>query len=346
MKLSFYRIELPLEHVFTIARGSRSSQTSLIVELEHQGQRGYGEATEHPYYGVEFDSMASSLEACRPTVESYDGDSPSRLWDRLQPTLSREMFLLAAIDSAAHDLFGKLAKRTTFEALGLQWDEVPRSSFTIGIDSIDLMVEKLVARSGWPIFKIKLGTDHDVQIVEQLRQHTSAIFRVDANCGWTPAETIENSRALRDLNVEFIEQPLSAAAAADDHERVYRESALPIVADESCLVESDVHSCFEKFHGINVKLSKCGGITPAFRMLQHAKELGMQTMIGCMVESSVGISAAAQLVPLLDYADLDGSELLVGDIAEGVRVVDGSINLSGGHGNGILRLIQRGAAHD
>lgn len=343
MRLRYHRVELPLEHVFTIARGSRTTQVSLIVELEQAGERGYGEATEHAYYGVSIAEMMATLDGCRDTIESFRGDNPSELWERLCPRLPGQMFLLSAIDAAAHDLFNKMAGVRTFEKCGLDWKNVPRSSFTIGIDSTERMIEKMQARRHWPVFKIKLGTDHDVEIVERLRRQTSAVFRVDANCGWGPDETIRNAQAFTELGVEFIEQPLPAEAAEEDAIRVFHESALPIIADESCLVETDVARCVEKFHGINVKLSKCGGITPAVRMLREARDRGLSTMVGCMVESSVGISAAAQLLPLLDFADLDGAELLRGDAAQGVVVRNGEVLLPDRCGNGVELLQERPA---
>ena len=196
------------------------------------------------------------------------------------------------------------------------------------------MVAKLKERPGWPIYKIKLGTADDVAIVTELRKHTDATFRVDANCAWTVDETIENSRRLKPLGVEFIEQPLPADqydAAAE----VFRQSVLPIAADESCQVESDVDRCAGRFHIINIKLVKCGGMTPARRMIDRARALGMQTMVGCMTESTVGISAIGQLLPLLDYVDMDGAALLAQDIADGVKVVRGEAIYPETNGNGV-----------
>lgn len=335
MRVQLHRLELPLTHAFTIARGTLRVQQSLIVELESQGLRGYGEATTHAYYRVTQESLVTSIERCRSLIEDYQGTDAAELWDLLHRELGREMFALAAIDAAAHDLFGKIARRPTFETLGLTLGDVPQSSYTIGIDSIDRMIEKLHERSEWPIFKIKLGTPQDLEIVQQLRRETDGVFRVDANCGWTVQETIENSHALKDLGVEFIEQPLPASALRDDHHQVFIRSALPIIADESCVTQSDVEKCAGLFHGINVKLCKCGGITPGYRMLRKARELGMKTMIGCMVESTVGISAAAQLLPLLDYVDLDGAELLSRDIATGAVVKNGNVSLPDRPGLGI-----------
>jgi len=212
-----------------------------------------------------------------------------------------------------------------------------QSSFTIGIDTIEQMVAKLAEQSGWDLYKIKLGTPRDLEIVAALRQRTSATFRVDANCGWSIEQAIANSHELAKLDVEFIEQPLPPEASAADRQRLFRESALPVMADEDCQVEADVEKCAECFHGVNVKLCKCGGLTPALRMLRRARELNMRTMVGCMVESSIGISAAAQLAPLLDYADFDGAVLLQEDPAIGTEIRQGKIVLSDqpGHGAGL-----------
>lgn len=171
----------------------------------------------------------------------------------------------------------------------------------------------------WPIYKIKLGTRDDIAIVTELRKHTNAIFRVDANCAWTVEETLENAKAFKNLNVEFIEQPLKADNW-EGHREVYLNSVLPIIADESCIKEEDVAKCHNHFHGVNVKLMKCGGITPGRRMISEAKKLGLKTMVGCMTESSVGISAIAHLLPELDYVDMDGALLLAEDIASGVTI--------------------------
>ena len=187
---------------------------------------------------------------------------------------------------------------------------------------------------GWPVYKIKLGTDHDLEIVRELRRHTDAVFRVDANCGWTADEAIANSEAMKDLGVEFIEQPLPAEQWREMG-RVFGASALPVIADESCVVEEDVERCAGAFHGVNIKLVKCGGMTPARRMIARARELGLKTMVGCMTESTVGISAIAQLLPLLDYVDMDGALLLARDIAAGVAIDQGRCRYPSENGNGV-----------
>ena len=249
-------------------------------------------------------------------------------------------FALCALDQAAYDLWGKLRGQKVHEAWGLKTDKNPASNYTLGIDKIDVMVAKLAEFPDWPIYKIKLGTDRDIEIVRELRQHTSAIFRVDANCGWTADQTIASAPLLKNLGVQFIEQPLPADRW-EDYRRVCRESALPIIADESCIVESDVEKCAGLFHGINIKLVKCGGLTPARRMIARARQLGLQVMVGCMTESTVGISAIAQLLPLLDYVDMDGAVLLGKDIADGAKVIRGICHYSAENGNGV-KLLEEG----
>ncbi|MCR9197261.1 MAG: dipeptide epimerase [Planctomycetaceae bacterium] len=335
MKLRLHRLRLPLEFEFTIARGSVSTRSTLIVELEHEGQRGFGEASENAFYGHTQDSVSASLEGCREKIETYTFGHPQQLWAQLHVPLAEDLFALSAVDCAAWDLFGKLQRKTTYQLLALSWKQVPPSSYTIGIDRRDVMIKKLKTHAGWPIYKIKLGTDRDVEIVRALRDVTPATFRVDANGGWSPEETIDNASRLQPLGVELLEQPLPATASAEQLAHVFEQSALPVFADESCQTPADVDACAPHFHGINVKLSKCGGITPAVGMLRRARQLGLKTMLGCMVESSVGISAAAQLAPLLDYADLDGAALLSDDPASGVRVIDGRIELTHTHGNGV-----------
>jgi L-alanine-DL-glutamate epimerase-like enolase superfamily enzyme len=246
------------------------------------------------------------------------------------------------LDQAAHDLWGKLRGQPVYRLWGLPLEGLPPSNYTIGIDAIDVMIAKLEEFPGWPVYKIKLGTGQDLEIIRQLRQHTSATFRVDANCGWTVQETLRNAAELAAWNVEFIEQPLPAERW-DEMQAVCRQSVLPLIADESCERESDVDRCQGRFHGINIKLVKCGGLTPARRMIARARELGLQVMVGCMTESTVGISAIAQLLPLLDYVDMDGAALLAEDIATGVTVERGVCRYPEETGCGVrLTALDRG----
>jgi L-alanine-DL-glutamate epimerase-like enolase superfamily enzyme len=334
MKLRLLGYDLPLAHRFTISRESITSQPTLIVELTQDGVSGYGEATSNNYYGFTIERMARDLAALRPELEAERLEDPTVLWSQAQPRLAEDSFALCALDQAAHDLWGKLRGESVWKLWGLSNDDVPFSDYTIGIDAVETMVAKMNEFPGWPIYKIKLGTARDLEIVRELRKHTKATFRVDANCGWTAEQAIEYSRELKKLGVEFIEQPLKADRW-DDLRRVGREAALPIVADESCIVESDVPRCAGVFQGVNIKLTKCGGLTPARRMIAEARRLGLSVMVGCMTESTVGISAIAQLLPLLDYVDMDGAVLLAEDIATGVRLEKGKCVYPDSPGHGV-----------
>ena len=339
MQLHLHPYDLHLKHTFTIAHDSRDVQPTLIVELRDGDFSGFGEATMNNYYGVTIDGMKSALERVREAVESYVWGTPENLWEMAHPALQDSPFALCALDMAAHDLFAKQQGRKLYESWGLSTANNPLTNYTIGIDSVEKMVAKM-QEVPWPLYKIKLGTADDLAIVRELRRHTDAPFRVDANCAWTAERAIAYAPELKALGVEFIEQPLPAADRAG-MARVFAESTLPVIADESCIVESDVDLCAGLFHGVNVKLTKCGGLTPARRMIARAKVLGMKTMVGCMTESSVGISAIAHLLPLLDYVDMDGTLLIDNDPATGVafdygRVVYAEEN---GTGAGLLNRV-------
>ncbi|GAB4032120.1 dipeptide epimerase [Spirosoma jeollabukense] len=334
MQLFFHRVDLRLNHTFTIAHDSRDVQPTLIVELRDGKHSGFGEATATRYYGITIDGMVAVLEAVRERIETYNLTNPEVFWTDMQPLLASNPFALCALDQAAWDLWAKQQGKPLYKLWNLDSAKSPLTDYTIGLDTPERMVEKMQERP-WPLYKIKLGRpEDDIALVRTLRQHTDAIFRVDANCGWTADDAIRKSRELRELGVEFIEQPLPA----DDWEgarRVIDQSVLPIIADESCIVEADVERCAGYFHGVNIKLTKCGGITPARRMIARARELGLRVMVGCMTESSVGISAIAQLLPLLDYADLDGAMLIANDPATGVTFEYGKVIYADENGTGV-----------
>jgi L-alanine-DL-glutamate epimerase-like enolase superfamily enzyme len=278
------------------------------------------------------EKMMASMENIRPLIEENGHLAPEEFWKLTSQHLQNNPFAQCSLDLAMHDLYGKKKGLPLYKLWGLDIGRIPLTNYTIGIDSVEKMVQKM-KEFPWPLYKIKLGTKEDVKIVRELRKHTEALFRVDANCAWGVEETIANSRAFTTLNVEFIEQPMRA----DDLEgmkSVFESSALPLVADESCIVESDVKKCHHHFHGVNIKLTKCGGLTPGRRMIAEARSLGMKVMVGCMTESSVGISAIAQLLPLLDYVDMDGAMLLKHDVAEGVEIRDGKVYYPDRNGTG------------
>lgn len=332
MKLSYFVEDLPLKHTFTIAHQSRDIQDTLIVKLEEDGLVGYGESTTNPFYGMTVENMSLALDNFKAEVESGKWETPERLWAMGAENFKQNPFAQCALDMAAWDLFTKKKGKKLYEYLELDPQNIPLTNFTIGIDTVPKMVEKM-KEVHWPIYKIKLGTSDDLAIVRELRKHTDAVFRIDANCAWTAQQAIDYSSELQKLGVEFMEQPLGK----DDLEgmkEVYKHSKLPVIADESCIVESDVKKCHGLFHGINVKLVKAGGITPGLRMIHEAKSLGMKTMVGCMTESSIGISAIAHIAPLLDYVDMDGAMLLAKDPAKGVLITPEKVTFPSGNGIG------------
>lgn len=336
MKLSFFVRDLPLKHTFTIAHQSRDVQDTIIVKLEDDGLFGLGETTTNPFYGMTAENIMECLEASRGVVEKGNWQNPENLWERGKEIFKDNPFAQCALDMAVWDIYTKKKGQKLYEYLGLDPKNIPLTNFTIGIDSIEKMVEK-IKEVDWPLYKIKLGTNHDLEIIKALRKHTAATFRIDANCAWTAEQAIRYSEALVKLNVEFMEQPLGK----DDLEgmkEVFRYSKLPVIADESCIVEADVKKCHGLFHGINVKLVKAGGITPGLRMIHEAKSLGMKTMVGCMTESSVGITAIAHIAPLLDYVDMDGAMLLTKDIAKGVEITAERVTFPEGNGIGAVLL--------
>jgi len=320
MQVHLKKYTLPLKHTFSISRESHDFQDTMIVSLTENGKTGYGEATSNPYYKITTDSMIDEIEAIKPEIENFDFTRPE-IFHAFLVNTGLSNFAVCALDLAAHDLYGKLLEQPLYKIWGTSISNYPITNYTIGIASIDIMLAKM-QEMPWPIYKIKLGTNDDVAIVRELRKHTDAIFRIDANCAWTAQETIQNAPHLRDLGVEFLEQPLKADDWSGMKE-VMLHSVLPVIADESCIVENDVEKCAAHFSGINIKLTKCGGLTPALRMIQKAKKLDLKVMVGCMTESTVGISAIAQILPQLDYVDMDGALLLKNDIATGVHIVSG-----------------------
>lgn len=332
MQIIIRTFKLQLKHTFTISRESHDVQPTLIVELQSEGFSGFGEATSNPYYNIKVDSMRKNLEAIIPFIEAHNNETPEDFWNSASALLQHDMFALCALDMAYNDLYAKKKGKKLYELWGNSPLHNPKTDYTIGIDKIDKMVMKL-KEMPWPIYKIKLGTKDDIAIVTELRKHTDARFRIDANCGWTVTETINNAVALKKLGVEFLEQPMKADQWAA-HKEVFKHSVLPIIADESCIIEEDVAKCHNHFHGVNIKLVKCGGLTPARRMIAEAKQFGMKTMVGCMTESTVGISAIAHLLPELDYVDMDGALLLSEDIATGVTITDGIIHYADSNGIG------------
>ncbi|MBY0478231.1 MAG: dipeptide epimerase [Chitinophagaceae bacterium] len=333
LQVKYKKTELPFQYPFTISKGTKTHQPALIVELETRGAKGYGEAPAIAYYNIPVEKMIEDLERKKIFVEKFAFMEPERYWHYLHHLFPQNHFLVCALDIATWDMYGKLRNKPLYQLWNLDYSKAPLCDYTIGIDTVEKMVEKMNAKP-WPIYKIKVGVPGDVELVAALRKHTDAVFRVDANAGWTLDEALEKIPQLKELGVEFIEQPL----AKDNWEGMavlFKESSLPLIADESCVYEADVEKCAGYFHGINIKLTKCSGITPALRMITKARELEMKIMIGCMNESTVGSAAIAHLAPLVDYIDMDGPLLLAEDIATGLMYDNGKVGVSAAPGLGI-----------
>ncbi len=334
MKVAHFNYNLKFRHPFTISKGTKTHQPTFIVQLEHFGHLGYGEAPAIAYYHIPVEQMVEDLERKKLFVEKFAFTEPDRWWHYCHHLFPKNNFLVCALDMAAWDIWGKMKRKPLKEFWMPEQPMDPRCDYTIGIDSIERMVEKLKEQP-WPIYKVKLGTTQDIAIIEALRKHTDSVIRIDANSAWTKEEALEKILVFRDLGVEFIEQPL----AKDDWEGMrwlFDRSPLPLIADEACVVEGDVARCKDHFHGINIKLTKCSGITPALRMIREARELGLKVMVGAMNESTIGSAAIAHLMPLVDYVDADGPLLLEEDIATGLHYApDGRILTAGSPGLGI-----------
>jgi len=336
MKISYKTFQLPFKYPFTISKGTKTHQPTFVVELDYFGIKGYGEAPAITYYNIPIEKMVADLESKRIFLEKFSFSDPERYWHYLHHLFPENSFLVCALDMAGWDLYGKMKKKQLHQLWNLDIQQSPLTDFTIGIADIDTMVKKMEERP-WPIFKIKVGTENDIETVAALRNHTDAIFRVDANAAWDLETAMIKIPQLKELGVELVEQPL----AKDNWEGMkvlFEKSPLPLIADESCVSEQDVIKCVNHFHGINIKLTKCSGITPARRMIEQARSLNMKVMVGCMNESSVGTAAIAQLAPLLDYVDMDGTLLLTEDIAEGVGFDFGKIEYTRHAGLGISIL--------
>ncbi len=336
LKLATKPFQLILKHPFTISRSTRTTQDSVIVSISDDINTGYGEAIPYPYYNITHQKIEQSILKSQAVIENASGMHPDDLWQQLEFKLKDDYFTLCAINCAYWDYYAQTENRTTRSYFCDDFENPPLSDYTIGIDTIEVMKQKII-ETPWPIYKIKLGTDKDVEIISELRKVTDAVFRIDANCAWTVEETLNNAIKLKELGVEFIEQPLNA----DDWEgmkRLKRKCVLPLIADESCRRFEDVEKCFEGFHGINIKLMKCGGLTPAIKMIHKARALNLDVMAGCMAESTVGISSLAQIGPLLDFIDADGGMLLKNDTANGVKLDYGCLVYPKENGSGITLL--------
>lgn len=323
IELTHKRINLQLVHPFRLSRGVSTEKTNIVVSLQWHGVTGIGEAAPHSYFGETPDSIEADLEQ----VSRHLGDDPY-LIDELTHRLRHEMNLsgaaLAAIDMALHDLVARSLKIPLYRLLGLSAGPAKPTSFTIAIADPEAMGQRIQEAPEFSVYKVKVGNGSDLETLAALRKTTTQPFRVDANAGWQVEEAIELGKQLAPLGIEFLEQPI-APGNAEDMGRIRSGQPIPVFADESCCTAEDVPPLANQVDGINIKLMKCGGIREALRLVATARACGLKVMLGCMIESSIGITAAAHLISLVDYIDLDGNLLIKNDPFIGARCVNGQL---------------------
>ena len=336
LKLAADIITLKTRHPFAIARGGSSDYRVVWVRLtDRDGLEGWGEADPASYYGETADTVLETLRKLEPCLpdDPFDLETAEARFLELVPGNAAAR---AALSAALHDLVGKRLGQPLYRLWGLDPGKAPRSSFTIGLDTAERMRQKVAEAAPYPILKIKLGTDRDEEILRTIRDATDKPIRVDANAAWTEQHALRMLPVLKEFGVELLEQPLPP----DDLEglAVVRHHAdLPVVVDESCIVAADIPRVTEAADGINIKLAKCGSLREALRMIAAARAHGMLVMVGCMIETSLGITAAAHLTPLVDAADLDGAALTANDPFVGACIDGGQIQLPAEPGLGVRR---------
>jgi L-alanine-DL-glutamate epimerase-like enolase superfamily enzyme len=341
MRLEFETLELRTRHAFHIARlAAPPARESVWVRLrDHDGNEGWGEAAATPFYGETAATVSAVLPRLASVVEEAAAGDPFAL-DRIEAavdhSIGRNPSAKSAVSAALHDLVGKRLGQPVWRLWGLNPEQAPRSSFTIGIDEIEVMREKVREAAGYPILKIKVGSAQDEAILRMIREEApEAVVYVDANTAWTVKEAIRALPMLQDYGVRIVEQPLRKGDI--EGLRLLRShSTLPIIADESCETAADVPRLVGAVDGVNIKIAKCGSLREAVRIVHCARAHGLQVMLGCMVESTLGIAAAIQLAPLVDFVDLDGAALLANDPFHGPGVEpDGSLRFNEEPGLGV-----------
>lgn len=342
MKPTYEILELPTTHDFVIAREGARMRRSVWVRLrDEEGREGWGEAAATPYYGETAETVVAALPRLLPALEDAAGEDPfalERAEAAMQRALGRNPSARAALSCALHDLVGKRLGVPLWRLWGLDPGAAPVSSFTIGIDEPERLRAKVREAVAYPILKLKVGGPGDDALLRIVREEAPAArIRVDANTGWTAKEAIARLPMLEALGVELIEQPVPAADL-DGLRAIRRRSRIPIVADESCRVAEDVPALAGCVDGVNIKLAKCGSLREALRIVHVARAHHLGVMLGCMIESTLGIAAALQLAPLVDWVDLDGAALLARDPFRGPGMeADGRLRFNQEPGLGVER---------
>ncbi|HOB84008.1 MAG TPA: dipeptide epimerase [Bacteroidales bacterium] len=337
LRLKYKPYTLQLRHVFTLASGSRTTTPVVLTQLECDGFTGYGEASMPPYLGESHESVLKFLG--QVNMEQFnDPFLIEDIIDYIDNIAPGNYAAKASIDIALHDLTGKILGEPWYRLWGLDPSRTPYTSFTIGIDNAEVVKQKVAEAEPYKILKVKLGLGNDREMIETIRTVSEKPICVDVNQGWKDKNyALEMAHWLRDQNVVFLEQPMPKTQT-DDIAWLTQNAPLPVIADEAVQTTADLFKVKDIYSGINIKLMKCGGMNAAHKMALMAREMGMKVMIGCMTETSCAISAAAQVSPLVDWADLDGNLLISNDVYEGVTVDDGKITLKERPGIGIVEM--------
>ena len=336
LRLDVEVLNLRTRHPFIIARGGQCDYRTVMVKLtDGDGVEGWGEASPAKIYGETTETVLAALKTYGEHLpeDPFAIEETVRRWEtalRLNPSAR------CALSAALHDLAGKKLGIPVYRMWGLDPARAPRSTFTIGIDTVEKLRVKVQEAAQYPILKIKLGTDRDVEILQTIRGLTDKELRVDANTGWNVKQAIRMLPVLEEFGVTVLEQPLPAGDL-EGLATVTRASRIPVIADESCLVAADIPPLVGKVDGINIKLAKCGSLREAQRMVAIARAHHMMVMVGCMIESSIAITAAAHFTPLVDIVDLDGAALLASDPFVGASIDGGQVRLPTAPGLGVTR---------
>jgi L-Ala-D/L-Glu epimerase len=336
LRLEAEVLDLRTRHPFIIARGGQSDYSTVMVKLiDQDGVEGWGEAAPTKFYGETTETVLAALNTYATALpeDGFKIEDAELAWFTL---LKRNPATRAALSAALHDLAGKRLGIPVYQMWGLDPARAPRSTFTIGIDTPERIRMKVQEAAQYPILKIKLGSDRDLEILKTIRDTTDKEIRVDANCGWDVKHTIRMLPVLREFGVTVLEQPLPPRQL-DGMAQIRHRADIPLIADEDCEVASDIPSLIGKVDGINIKLAKCGSLREALRMIALARAHGMMVMVGCMIESSLAITAAAHFTPLVDIVDLDGAALLAQDPFKGATIEGGQVRLPTGPGLGVVK---------
>ena len=336
LKLSYRPYTLELKHVFTIATNSRTTTPVVLTEIEYDGMVGYGEASLPPYLGESHQTVTEFLS--KVDLSKYENvfDLENILND-IDKVAPGNPAAKASIDIALHDLVGKLLNQPWYNIWGFDKEKTPYTSFTIGIDTPDVVQAKVKEAEVYKILKVKLGRETDKEMIETIRSVSDTPITVDVNQGWKDKNfALEMINWLKERNVLFVEQPMPKTQI-DDMAWLTERSPLPTIGDESVQRLEDVIKAHGVFSGINIKLMKCTGMREAHKMILLARALGMKVMIGCMTETSCAISAASHLSPMVDWADLDGALLIKNDVFDGTKIIDGKLTLMERPGIGVVK---------